>query len=359
METENIIFSYAAIDPVIDVLVESPKESKTSTWVRWGDRNLYPQYLDTLVKNAPTLRSVVLGFVDYICGNAVHWNEAEVPMEFYVNGKRSNLKKFCKATGQSIAVAGGYAWKVTRNVINTGIAALEVIPVRYLRTDADCATFWYNERWGERSASLQFPAWVPGTTEPESIYFGKVWGEGVYPEPVYAASVKEAATEMAIADFHLGNIERGFMGSYLVNFNNGSNVTAKIKEEIERTFTEKFAGHKNAGRIMFSFNPNVQNRTTLEKMEVSDYGEKYETLSKHCRQTIFTAFRAHPTLFGLAESSGFNAEEYDGAFKLFNRTMVQPVQAEILDSFAEVLGMDNTIKIEPFTMSGTNEEEVK
>ena len=91
----------------------------------------------------------------------------------------------------------------------------------------------------------------------------------------------------------------------------------------------------------------------LQKMEVADYGDKYETLSKHCERRIFTAFRANPNLFGVAtESNGFNSEEYEQAFKLFNRTMVQPIQRKIVAGFDKVLGQEGLVSIEPFTLEG-------
>lgn len=343
--------TFAAIDPVLEVIVESPKEGRGgASFVRWGERNTYPQFIETLAKGCPTLRSVILGAVDYICGDDI-----QVAPE-YERKFRGGIRKFVKAAGYSVMLSGGFAfeqiWDVAHNDYTLG-----VLPVKFLRTDEDNASFWYSEKWGRGGAmnAVEIPGWVKDTQLPHCIYFCKVWGDGVYPEPIFAASVKDATTEMAISDYHLGNIERGFMGSYLVNFNNG-NVPDALKKEIEKSFTEKFAGHKNAGRIMFSFNPNVQNRTTLEKMEVSDFGEKYDTLAKHCRQQIFTAFRAHPTLFGLAESSGFNREEFDGAFRLFNRTMIQPVQQQIIDGIEEVCGQRGIVKITPFTLDGKKEE---
>lgn len=351
-ETNNneIPMMFGAVDPVLEVLVESPKETATgSSWVRWGDKNTYPQYIDSLCKDAPTLRSCILGSIDYVCGNSVTAVRG-LQGEFF-DRKRTTAKKLVKATAKSILKWGGFAWKVTMNKGLDTIAEIENIPVKFLRTDEDCTTFWYNEKWGKGYKTTEYPAWMAGTNVAESIYFVKVWGDGTYPEPLFCASVKDAEIERGIAEYHLGSLTRGFMGSYLVNFNNGSNISDDNKKKIEKAFTEKFAGKSNAGRIMFSFNPNVQNRTTLEKMEITDYGEKYQTLKDASRQGIFTAFRAHPTLFGLAESSGFNQEEYDGAFRLFNRTLIQPIQQEIVDAFEAVLGR-GAIVIEPFTLDG-------
>lgn len=354
---------FAAIDPVIERLIESPTERKYggSDMVRWGSRNTYPQYILGLTKEAPTLRSILFGYVDYICGNGMITTAQLSGLPAGVVDRRgTTFEELMRRIAWNVAKFGGAAIKVTRNRALDSIAELENIPVQYLRSDEDNEVFWYSEKW-ERGGMkrIEYPRYIAGAKVAESIFFIKFWGEGTYPEPLFAASVKSCECERAIDDYHLGSLERGFMGSYLVNFNNGAMPSDEQKKEVERSFTEKFAGHSNAGRIMFSWNRNKDAQTTLQKMEVSDYGEKYKTLSEHCRQQIFTAFRAHPTLFGLAESSGFNAEEYEGAFKLFNRTMVVPVQKRIIAALESLTGVKGAFIIEPFTMDGTEQREVQ
>lgn len=350
------VLTFAAIDPAIERLIVSPKETKGSReWVSWGDRNRYPFYVKGLCREVPTLRSVVLGFVDYVCGDDV------VALRGLRAGgafdrKGTTAARIVRQTAKSIGELGGFCWKITRNV-DRSIGEIEVLPMERVRMNEDGDVFYYSEKW-EKGSTLdyvEYPAFVPEFTAlGESVLYVKLWGDGTYPEPVYAASVKACETERSIDDFHLGNIERGFMGSYLVNFNNGV-PNDKIKAEVERNFTQKFSGHKNAGRVMFAWSADREHQATLQKMEVSDYGEKYETLSRHCQRQIFTAFRANPNLFGVAtESNGFNSEEYESSFRLFNRTMVKPVQRIILDAFDRVLGETGVVTIKPFSLEGAD-----
>ena len=353
-------FSFAALDPRLEQIIYLPTEEKAHgrDWVTWGTNNAYPFYLEGLCHSVPTLRSIILGLVDYVCGD-----EVEV-LRGLRDGDRFDRRgttgrQIVRATAESIAKKGGFAWKITRNVNGTP-GEIEVLDPADIRTDEDNEVFYYSEEWEKRGSSaktIMYPKWMPEATDiAESILWVKVWGGGAYPEPLYAASIKACETERSIDEFHLGNIERGFMGSYIVNFNGGTMPTDREKEEVERTFTEKFGGKKNAGRIMFSWNRNKDSQTTLTKMEVADYGEKYETLAKHCRQQIFTAFRANPNLFGVnTENNGFTDEDFDKSFKLFNRTMVQPIQRAILDGFEAVMGVRGTIRIHPFTLEGATE----
>lgn len=351
------IISFAALDPFIDRLIESPVEKKVGDRMTWGERNKYPHYIKGLCRTVPTLRTVTRGLVDYVCGDSVEASHGLPGREEGSFDRRgTNARKLVKETSQNIADLGGFAWKITQNMDgNTG--EIECIPVERIRTDEDNEGFWYSEKWEKGGNDVIFyPRWTKGTKCKESIFYVKLWGEGAYPEPIFAASVKACETERSIDTFHLSNIERGFMGSYVVNFCNGAMPNDQQKKEVERNFTEKFAGKGNAGRIMFAWCKDKDHQTTLQKMEVSDYGEKYKTLEAHCRQQIFTAFRANPNLFGVStESTGFNSEEYDNAFRLFNRTMVLPIQQQILDAFDTVLGEKGVITIRPFTLDGYTE----
>ena len=354
--------SFAAIDPAIDKLIVSPREKRSgSEWVQWGDRNAYPFYVKGLCREVPTLRTVILGLIDYVCGDDVTASRG-LRTDGTFDRKGATARDIVKRTAKSVAELGGFAWKLTRNNDRT-LGELEVLPMERIRANEDADVFWYSEKWekGYGRDSIVYPAYSPNALDvAESILYVKLWGDGTYPEPVYAASTKACETERCVDDFHLGNISRGFMGSYLVNFMNGR-PEPKIQREIERNFTEKFAGHRNAGRVMFNYCADRDHMATLQKMEVADYGEKYSTLSKHCQQQIFTAFRANPNLFGCASEgqTGFNTEEYESAFKLFNRTMVLPIQRTILDAFDRVMGEKGAVTIIPFTLEGNGGNAVR
>ena len=82
-----------------------------------------------------------------------------------------------------------------------------------------------------------------------------------------------------------------------------------------------------------------------------DFGEKYKSSATNSRQKIFTAFRANPNLFGIpTDSLGFSQEEYESSFRLFNRTMIRPVQMMIADAYDKIYGRVGVLTITPFSM---------
>lgn len=370
----KVLVSFSAIDPWLERNIVSPAETPVhgKDYVQWGDGNAYPDYLLELVKTVPTLRSIVQGTVDFIVGDDV----SILPLRDGLEQGRMNLRgdtvtEQVEDLARDYETYGGFALQVIR-AFDGSVAEVYYIDLRFLRMNKEGDVFYYSEKWGERGRrdAIVYPAfradiagkWAGMSDEERdrnasSILYVKTTHSQVYPLPVYAASVKACEIERLVDDYHLSAICNGFASSLIVNFNNGQ-PTDEMKKEIERDFDEKFTGSGNAGRVMFSWNKSKDNATTFEVPPVTDFGEKYKALAENSRQKIFTAFRAYPNLFGLSTSTGFNIEEFEQAFKLYNRTAVRPVQRMIADAYDRIYGQQGVLNIVPFSLGGETEQTV-
>lgn len=353
---ERLQVSFAAIDPYIDTRIMSPKETKGGKYVVWGTNNRYPHYLVDLFNNVPTLRSIVLGSADFVAGD-------DVTASRDINTRQDSARDIVHELATYDFLFGGFALQVIRGMDGQ---PREVYPVNpaYLRTDEDCEVFYYSEKWdkGARNVivypkyiDLSPERWARLTDEEKnrhasSILYVKTTKMQTYPAPIYAAAVKACEMERGIDDYHINALENSFTSSLIVNFNNGVPASDRIREEIERTFTEKFSGSGNAGRIMFSWNKTRETATTMQSVKVEDFGERYEALAKHSRQQIFTAFGASPVIFGIpTDNNGFSTDDYDGAFRLYNKTRILPCQRRITDAMERVFG-SGVVTIQPFSL---------
>ena len=368
----NVAFS--ALDPYLERNIVSPKETvvRGKDFVEWGDMNGYPDYLLELTKTVPTLRSIINGTVDFIVGD----NVSIVPLHpdwkpGQMNKRGDTIAEQVEDLARDYETYGGYALQIIRDLMGR-IAEIYYIDVRFLRMNKECDVFWYSEKWAEKGKkdAVMYPAfrldiaekWATFTDEERnrnasSILYVKTTHSQVYPMPVYAASVKACEIERLVDDFWVNSVENGFSPSMIINFNNGE-PTDQMKEEIEEEVTEKFTGPSNAGRFMLCWNKNKESATTFEVPQVTDFGEKYKALAENSREKIFTAFRAYPNIFGLSTATGFSIEEFDSAFKLYNRTSVRPVQRMIADTYDKIYGAAGVLTITPFTLDGTNEKTV-
>ena len=363
-ERANVAFT--AIDPYLESNIVSPKERSVpgKDFIEWGDNNLYPDYLLDLYENVATLKSIIDGCVDYIAGDDVTILPFRSYEEGVVNAKGDTIVEQVRDIAKDYEMYGGFALQVVRGRDGKP-TEIHYIDMRFLRMNKECDVFYYCEDWKKRGSKkvIVYPKfmskiadeWQTMTDEEKnnhasSILFVKDIRTKTYPSPKYAASVKSCEIERCIDEFHLNAINNGFTGSYIVNFNNGV-PAPEIQEEIEENFNEKFAGHQNAGRIGFCWNQSKATATSIEQVKVEDFGEKYKSLETSSRQRIFTAFKANPNLFGIpTENLGFSSEEYESAFRLFNRTQIRPIQKKIADAYDKIYGQKGVLTIVPFSM---------
>lgn len=372
-ETTRVPVAFLAIDPYIERHIPSPVEKNIpgKNMVEWGENNGFANYLLELSQGAPTLRSIIGGTVDFICGDGC---SIAAPVDSYGAGVMNTRGDIIAAQVRDIATDletyGGFALQVIRS--STGeVVEVYYIDIRFLRCNKDNTVFYYSEKWGRpgKRETIVYPAFMrispeqwAGLTDEQrdfhasSILYCKNTHTQTYPLPVYCAALKACETERAIADYHLNAINNCFTSSMIINFNNGK-PSDEQKEEIEQAVNEKFSGTQNAMRIMLSFNAGKENATTIEAPKVEDFGERYKALANTVRQQQFTAFRANPNLFGIpTENLGFSQEEYESAFRLYNRTVVRPAQRFICDAYDRIYGQQGVLTITPFTIEETATE---
>ena len=374
MENRKVNVSFLALDPYLERAIPAPVEKRVQgkDMISWGQDNKYPEFLLSLYRGSSTLQSIINGTRDFIVGDSI--TIAALPETKYaagvMNTKGDTIRDLVSACATDAKTFGGFALQVIRSTAGK-VVEVYACPMRWLRSNKENSVFYYSEKWAKPGSNkvVIYPAFFPFTDaewaalQPEekerhytSILFVKTHGMDTYPSPEYEGAIKACATEMAIDDYHLNAINNGFVSSLIVNFNNGI-PDDETKEEIEKDFNEKFTGSQNAGRVMFSWNADRTNAVTITEPKIDNFGERYEALAKHTRQQIFTSFRANPNLFGIpTENLGFSEEEYDSAFRLYNRTAVRPVQRVICEAFERIYGQPNVITIAPFTLDGSGAE---
>lgn len=341
----NVHFS--ALDPYLSVNKPSSEEKEISAvnYVTWGADNKYPSFLLSLYLESPTLASVINTVNDYVVGNAVHSN---VP---YLNDRQ--MTDLVADIAFSIAVYGGFALNVVRNK-EKKVCRLEVIDLRHLRSTKKNDKFYYSPHFDSKSYGRQkCVCYLPFKKEEDdvlsSIYFWKNVKFQTYPIPQHNSAIEYCMIEHQIADFQLNEVNNGFAANIMISFNNGI-PTDEQQEEIEEMIDEKFGGYQNAGRPLINFANDKDHSIEVTKIDTDNFIDKYNVTLKNSQNKIFTSWRCNPNLCGVAtESNGFNSEEYESSFKLFNRTVIRPIQSYIVQAINDIFDCD-AVSIDPFSI---------
>lgn len=361
--TANNEFYFTAIKPYIVELIPSNEESEIRgrDYIRWGQSDEYGNFLFKCYSECPILQAIINGTVDYVCGDSIELTVDR--LRFETNREGETFRDVISKVLIDYYIFGNGYMQIVKNK-GGQIAELYWLDARFVRSGLKNQVFYYNEdfgkKWGKSKKTVIYPAYMPEGEDVSSVLMFKTPNSrGTYGTPVWEAAVKPVMTEMSIDTFHLAEIQNNFAGSAVINFNNGV-PTPEQKEELERSVSEKFGGSENAGRIMLSFNKGKDNATTVERLQSDDFDKRYTELAKKTQLQIFTVFGANANLFGVpTESNGFNSEEYQSSFLLYNRTRVKPVQIYVSDRMDRLFQTNGSVKIVPFNIQNNQEQVVE
>lgn len=324
--------------------------SKSDGWLTWGSDNKYPNYLYGLYEHSSQFFSIASAMKDYILGDeVVNYTGLE-----RINRKGDTFDDLLEKITLDYIIFGGFAFQVVRNKMG-GIAELNYIDFRTARTNEDEDKVYINKAWKyniakRRTQTKVYERFMRGAKQPNSIYYykGHITREE-YPVPMYMAAITSLEISTQIATYHLNNIVNNFSPSGIINFNSGSNLAEDVMQEAEDKVYEKFVGTGKAGRMIIAFNDDKDHATTIERLQDDGLDNKYQNLATSVKADIYTAFRINECLVGLNKETGFTKTEFSEAFTLYNRTVIKPIQQDLIDAMEVVFG-EKCIEIKPFSI---------
>jgi hypothetical protein len=351
---------FLAVDQFTTTNIVAPTEVflKDRSFVCWGTENDYPDYIEDLYQNVSTLHSIIDGTTDYVCGDKVKINVEYLKDE--INSKGDTIEDLIQWIAKDLVKYNGFALNIIKNRLGTP-AEIYYLDFRRIRSNKEGTKFYYSTDWSKSFGRVKYTEYdsfcsEEGKDKLSTVFYFKNDINRVYPTPMYAPAVVAAEIEKKMNEYHLNNISNSFSSNYIINFNNGR-PSDEVQEEIEMEVYDKFCGVENSGRPMLSFNSGKDAETTVTKIDADSFIDKYNSLAERSQQELFTSFRATPNLFGITtKTTGFSEQEYNEAYKLYNRTVIKPMQKKIEKSFDKIFGMKDSITIVPFAMDELEEK---
>ncbi|MCD8041524.1 MAG: phage portal protein [Tannerellaceae bacterium] len=315
-------------------------------YVNWGKDNKFPYHLWDIYMKCSTLQSIINGSVDYTIGNGII-NNTPFTGENTVGETLEDV--ICKCALDQW-IFGGFAVQVFYNAFGAPISLSYINICKCRISEAldrvyivdDFKTFGRGLR-----GTISLPAFGSlsmeerGKQGSEIFFYKGRKSKGYYPVCDYISSLVSAETQIEIKRFHYNNISNGMLSASIINFNNAEDVSDEVKEQIEAAVKGKFGGADGAGEIMISWNTDKEHELSVAKLDDDNFDAKFSTLAEDTRDDLFIAFRAIPVVFGLTVNTGFNTQEFEEAFTLYNRTAIKPKQNEIIRCMDKIFNMGN------------------
>jgi hypothetical protein len=333
------------------------QEARGKNWIEYGTddyKNLYPQFIIDLYYNSGTHSAIINATAQMIAGQDITVKETDTVElnakleNFFKNANsKETLHEVIKKCAFDFKLQGGFALNVIYSKSGQ-VAEIYHVPVERLRVGLPnelgrvdkyyiCAD-WSNIR---RNKPQEVAAFNPlDRTTPSQILYTGLYSPNMemYYTPDYSSACNWALIDSKISEYHLGNIERGFSGSYFINMNNGV-PTAEERLQIERSIEKKFTGSGNAGKFVLSFSDSKDRAAEITPIEVSNADKQYLALQELLVQNIMTGHRVtSPMLLGVkTEGQLGGRDELMQAFEIYQNTVVKPYQEHILKTIEKIL----------------------
>jgi len=325
------------------------QESKRDAWVEFGEDNNYFQFIIDRYVNSTTNSSVINNVSRLIYGRGLSALDASKKPNEYAQMMALFNADCIRKIVLDRKMFGQFAMQIHYSQDHKRILKAYHIPVNLLRAekcnkDGEIEGYYYSDNWLDvkKYAPKRIPAFGYSNEQIEILY-SKPYAVGMkyYSLPDYQGGLPYAKLEEEIADYLINEVQKGFAGRVVINFNNGvpteeqqQIITGKVKSQLTGPRGEK---------VIIGFNNNQESKTTVDTMPVNDAPDLYNSLSEECVKKIMLAHNVtSPLLFGLGSANGFssNADELKNASILFDNMVIKPIQDQIIDAFDKILAFN-------------------
>ena len=344
MNNLHVLNLSAYTSPVIS---ETNRENWVDFLTEEGDQ--YFQFLIDRYSNSTTNNAIINNVARLIYGKGLSALDANKKPNEYAQMMSLFHKEDVRKMVLDRKMFGQFAIQVHYNDKHDKILKAYHIPVNLLRAekcdkDGNITGYYYSDNWDDtkKFAPIRFNAFSYGKEKIE-ILFSKPYSVGMkyYAYPDYQGAVPYTLLEEEIADYLINEVQNGFSGTKVVNFNNGI-PTDEQQSIISNKVLSKLTGSRGQ-KVIVAFNNNAESKTTVEDIPLNDAPEHYTYLSEECLRKIMLGHNiTSPLLFGVASTNGFssNAEELKNSSILFDNMVIRPFQEELLDAFDSILAFN-------------------
>ena len=325
------------------------QESKRDNWVDFGEDNNFYSFLIDRYTNSTTNSAIINNISRLVYGKGLSALDANRKPNEYAQMMALFNKDCVRKMVIDRKMLGQFAIQVHYNEKHDRILKAYHMPVNLLRAekcnkDGEIEGYYYSDDWTDvkKYAPVRYSAF--GTSKDKvEILFCKPYAVGMkyYAYPDYQGALPYALLEEEIADYLINEVQNGFSGTKVVNFNNGV-PTEEQQAIITSKVMNKLTGSRGQ-KVIVAFNDNAESKTTVEDIPLNDAPEHYTYLSEECLRKIMLGHNVtSPLLFGVASSNGFssNADELQNSSILFDNMVIRPMQEELLEAFDSILAVN-------------------
>lgn len=330
-------------------------EKKNKGYVEFGEVNNYPEYLLSLYNESPKHGAIVKGKSTYIFGRGFEDKGK-------ANSRGESWNDILKKCVKDDELFRGYYLQIIWNRAKQ-ISEVYHIDFSKVRVSKDLSCFYIKNDWLDwKEKPREYPQFNVNEPYGSQIYYKREYNptSSIYPLPSYFQGLNYIESDIEVSRHILGNAKQGFVGSTLINLNNGM-PQEEHKGEVEKGLLKKFTGSEGK-RVVIMFNSSKENSADIQNLGTTMLTkEDFTNINNLIQQEIFASHQiTSPSLFGIKTEGQLGGRtEIRDAYEIFNNTYVQERQEEFNQVFTDFrnlkgeVGEFNIVPLEPLKFEFT------
>jgi capsid portal protein len=338
----RVRFDIVNLSPMPDIK-ERQHNITSKEYYRFGEDNLFPQYLAELKRKSSTHRAILSQKATYTAGSKITT----------INAKLQDYIKEVNPNGQSLR---NLFRLVVDDFYSFGNAYIEFVEYEggcnmyhvdstMVRVGKNMESVFINPDWNHYDLSdkeVRKLPMFPNFKNGRSILMFKDYESGFqrYGIPDYIAAAESGSIEIdyLIQKYNRSKFENGFMPSAIVEIE--GSMSDDEAEELISLAQDKLTGEGNNGKILFLVKDGSGGGGANVQILKDDKDGSFMEYQELTRNNIVTAHRWQPALSGIVSSGKMNntGSEIRISYDLVMRTVIQDTIEQVFKPMRDAIG---------------------
>lgn len=324
------------------------RTTASEKWVKFGARNLFPEYCRALADSCSPLDACVNKMAQFIAGTGVDFLDANgEPMNDAIRVWQELTMdmgegQLLEATALDIALMNTFSWEAVNTRLGVGqLFHMDVCRVRAAKkADGVIPAYFFSSNWMKYTQAGYKPeeikAWgTPGA--PKTLIYRRWYKQlrDYYGEPHWLAAMADAEVLARIPVFNRTQIEGGFKPAIHAHLQ--TNKDDSSLDQIDENFELTFMGDDGKPYILTV--GSTEETLTITKLERGDHAGELDRTRAVSKEEIYHSYGIPPILMGVEQKTGLSGKglAITEELSLFQTTSVRPRQRMIEDTIKMVL----------------------
>ena len=357
---DNVNISLSVVDIEQKYTVNPAEPTYGKGIVSWGIDNTLPSLLSTAYDSSASLKATIDQSLNYIKGDGIVISDDAAKWREEVNRRGTTMAELVEHIAFDYLTYGNFAVQIIYNKLGIPVELFPLDVARCRLNDTGDKVYYSQKLWTKyQTKSEEYPRFGHADFDPEhptQIYFYNGTGiRRVYNRAPWFSALDDVLTEIEASHYSLNSVSNGFSAKYILCFPQSSNLTDEQKKAIEDGIKTKFTGPDTDSNFMLYWSDGKSQALDIKKIESNEDPDHYIAIRNGARENIFTAMRISPLLCGLSLSTtGFATQEFSDSYKLYDRTVAEPIRRLIETAVSKMTAVDHAIEIKPFVINFDN-----